>query len=221
MVLLLLLLFFLKVRLFLRYDNQNGGFRCTVKVLCFAFPLYPPRKKKNKKVKKAKKEPKRKKAAPTLQKELSDVAKATRIGHAVAVGKTKKKTKAVKTPLEKVKAAASALRILALKAKALLPPLWDSLTFTVESLHIAVGCDDAADTAVGYGLICAALEGLCAVENETDRLIVGEDVSVRPDFLTPGFLLDLSLRVDIRVIKALYALSSAQIAYYKDKLNRK
>ena len=225
----ILLFLFLTVKLFARYDSENGALSASVKVLFFTFPLYPVPKKKKTKIKKEslrekksseQKKRRKKKTNPVslLQKELSGVAKAAHIGGAITSHARRKNEREPENEFwKKVKNIVGSLRILTVKAKGFLPKFFDALTLTVESLRIKVGSADAADTAIGYGMICSALETLYALQNETDRFHMREDITVDTDFLSSETSLKLSLRLDVRICKVLYALYLAEDAYYEYK----
>ena len=230
--LLVLLFLFLTVKLRVTYDSESGALSATAGALFFTFPIYPPPKKKRKPTEKVRKKlfeeektkkerkSKRKKQNPVslLQKELSNVAKAAHIGGAITSHARRKKEGPEQNEFfGKVKNAVSVVRILMIKAKGFLPAFFDALSLSVESLHIIVGGADAADVAVGYGLICSCLETLSAASHETEHFRMGDDILVDTDFLAGSPALRLSVRLDVRAAKVLRALYLAEDAYYEYK----
>lgn len=236
LLLLVLLFLFLTVKLRVTYDSENGALSATAGALFFTFPIYPPPKKKRKPTKKAQKKArkklfeeekpkkerksKRKKQNPVslLQKELSNVAKAAHIGGAITShARRKGESTGQNAFFGKIRNAVSAVRILLIKAKGFLPAFFDALSLSVESLHIVVGGADAADVAVGYGMICSCLETLSAASHETEHFRMGDDILVDTDFLAGSPTLRLSVRLDVRAAKVLRALYLAEDAYYEYK----
>ena len=236
LLLLVLLFLFLTVKLRVTYDSESGAFSATAGALFFTFPIYPPPKKKRKPTKKAKKKArkklfeeekpkkerksKKKKQNPVslLQKELSNVAKAAHIGGAITShARRKGESTGQNAFFGKIRNAVSAVRILLIKAKGFLPAFFDALSLSVESLHIVVGGSDAADVAVGYGMICSCLETLSAASHETEHFRMGDDILVDTDFLAGSPTLRLSVRLDVRAAKVLRALYLAEDAYYEYK----
>lgn len=236
LLLLVLLFLFLTVKLRVTYDSESGALSATAGALFFTFPIYPPPKKKRKPTKKAQKKArkkffeeekpkkerksKRKKQNPVslLQKELSNVAKAAHIGGAITShARRKGESTGQNAFFGKIRNAVSAVRILLIKAKGFLPVFFDALSLSVESLHIVVGGADAADVAVGYGMICSCLETLSAASYETEHFRMGDDILVDTDFLAGSPTLRLSVRLDVRAAKVLRALYLAEDAYYEYK----
>ncbi len=236
LLLLVLLFLFLTVKLRVTYDSESGALSATAGALFFTFPIYPPPKKKRKPTKKAQKKArkklfeeekpkkerksKRKKQNPVslLQKELSNVAKAAHIGGAITShARRKGESTGQNAFFGKIRNAVSAVRILLIKAKGFLPAFFDALSLSVESLHIVVGGADAADVAVGYGMICSCLETLSAASHETEHFRMGDDILVDTDFLAGSPTLRLSVRLDVRAAKVLRALYLAEDAYYEYK----
>lgn len=230
--LLVLLFLFLTVKLRVTYDSESGALSATAGALFFTFPIYPPPKKKRKPTEKVRKKlfeeekpkkerkGKKKKQNPVslLQKELSNVAKAAHIGGAITSHARRKKEGPEQNEFfGKVKNAVSVVRILMIKAKGFLPAFFDALSLSVESLHIIVGGADAADVAVGYGMICSCLETLSAASHETEHFRMGDDILVDTDFLAGSPTLRLSVRLDVRAAKVLRALYLAEDAYYEYK----
>lgn len=234
--LLVLLFLFLTVKLRVTYDSESGALSATAGALFFTFPIYPVPKKKRKPTKKAQKKArkklfeeekpkkerksKRKKQNPVslLQKELSNVAKAAHIGGAITShARRKGESTGQNAFFGKIRNAVSAVRILLIKAKGFLPAFFDALSLSVESLHIVVGGADAADVAVGYGMICSCLETLSAASHETEHFRMGDDILVDTDFLAGSPALRLSVRLDVRAAKVLRALYLAEDAYYEYK----
>lgn len=234
--LLVLLFLFLTVKLRVTYDSESGALSATAGALFFTFPIYPPPKKKRKPTKKAQKKArkklfeeekpkkerksKKKKQNPVslLQKELSNVAKAAHIGGAITSHARRKGESTGQNAFSgKIRNAVSAVRILLIKAKGFLPAFFDALSLSVESLHIVVGGADAADVAVGYGMICSCLETLSAASHETEHFRMGDDILVDTDFLAGSPALRLSVRLDVRAAKVLRALYLAEDAYYEYK----
>lgn len=236
LLLLVLLFLFLTVKLRVTYDSESGALSATAGALFFTFPIYPPPKKKRKPTKKAQKKArkklfeeekpkkerksKKKKQNPVslLQKELSNVAKAAHIGGAITShARRKGESTGQNAFFGKIRNAVSAVRILLIKAKGFLPAFFDALSLSVESLHIVVGGADAADVAVGYGMICSCLETLSAASRETEHFRMGDDILVDTDFLAGSPTLRLSVRLDVRAAKVLRALYLAEDAYYEYK----
>ncbi len=236
LLLLVLLFLFLTVKLRVTYDSESGALSATAGALFFTFPIYPPPKKKRKPTKKAQKKArkklfeeekpkkerksKKKKQNPVslLQKELSNVAKAAHIGGAIISHARRKGERTEQNAFfGKIRNAVSAVRILLIKAKGFLPAFFDALSLSVESLHIIVGGADAADVAVGYGMICSCLETLSAASHETEHFRMGDDILVDTDFLAGSPTLRLSVRLDVRAAKVLRALYLAEDAYYEYK----
>ena len=236
LLLLVLLFLFLTVKLRVTYDSESGALSATAGALFFTFPIYPPPKKKRKPTKKAQKKArkklfeeekpkkerksKRKKQNPVslLQKELSNVAKAAHIGGAITShARRKGESTGQNAFFGKIRNAVSAVRILLIKARGFLPAFFDALSLSVESLHIVVGGADAADVAVGYGMICSCLETLSAANHETEHFRMGDDILVDTDFLAGIPTLRLSVRLDVRAAKVLRALYLAEDAYYEYK----
>ena len=211
LLLLVLLFLFLTVKLRVTYDSESGALSATAGALFFTFPIYPPPKKKRKPTKKAQKKArkklfeeekpkkerksKKKKQNPVslLQKELSNVAKAAHIGGAITSHARRKGESTGQNAF------------------------FDALSLSVESLHIVVGGADAADVAVGYGMICSCLETLSAASHETEHFRMGDDILVDTDFLAGSPTLRLSVRLDVRAAKVLRALYLAEDAYYEYK----
>lgn len=223
--------YFLKVRLAVRYDSFDRALFFAVKVGVVTIPIYPPRKKKSTKMptlaealaEKARKDEKKKKSKENggknpfsaFQKELSAVARATHIGGAISA--RRKKDVSDNRFVQKARRIAAAIRIFVARARAFLPTFSDAITLSVDSLHITAASADAADTAIGYGVLCGALETLCAASRECERLHLSDDIRVDTDFCSDKPQFSVSAHADVRVFKVLVAFYRAEDAYYTEK----
>lgn len=232
---LILTVVFLRVRVLVRYDSRDSAFFAAAKLGFITLPLYPPRPKKRavlsldeelaKKARKDEKE-KQKKAKGNgksplslFRKELSAVARATHIGGAIS--SRRRKDPPDNSPVQKARRIAAAVRIFVARVRAFLPPFFDAIALSIDSLHITVAGTDAADTAIGYGIVCASLETLYAVNREwkwgEKHFHIAEDIRVDTDFCAVKTEFSLSAHADIRPFKLLVALYRAEDAYYTEK----
>lgn len=220
LLLLILLYFVLTVRFYVSYCSSTGAFSARLRVWFVTVSLYPPAPKKQKKIKKArlrKRRPssrRKKNPLAVFRRELSGLARAAHIGQAIT--RRKKETEIPENKLlRRAREIASALRIFAVKLKGFLPDFADSITVTVESLHLTAGSEDAADAAVCYGILCGGVQALYAVSEETEHFHLSDRVSVDVDFLAPRTECEITLRADVRVFKVIKALYGAEAALYK------
>lgn len=207
LLLIVALVFFLTVRLFVKYNSENGELVLFAKVLFFKIGIFP--KKESSVSHKPKKKRNKKKKRKKLIKE-SDLKKASE--HAEAASEKKKSSVS-----DKVHNLSELLKMIAIKLKELVPGILSSLTLEVKRLHVAVGGDDAAQAAVGYGVFCGALQTLLAVENECKKIKFYDDIYVGVDYTSGKISADIEIALKIRVYKVLAALYRAEDAYYSYK----
>lgn len=199
------LLFFLVCRLIFKYDSDTGEISLFFEALFVKFRIYPkdPVKARKKKIKaelkKAKKRKKEKKKI--LRNGLSDIAKDA---HAVSDSGEKKPTLS-----EKASHLSEMLKKIAAKIRVLVPGIMRSISLEIRRLDIVVGGEDAAESAVSYGTVCAGVDMLFAIGEECRRFTVGDDVFVAIDYGGEKIRAEIELIIRVRAYKALIAVLRA------------
>ncbi|MBQ7337696.1 MAG: DUF2953 domain-containing protein [Clostridia bacterium] len=197
-LMILLLLVPIKVRLRVREDGA-----LQVRAYASVIPVYTqPPKEKPFRVRDytpramAKKE---KKKARMLARQRKKVAKRT----------AKKPQAPVKKPTltlkQKVAKLTDTLSLITSLIDALHERLFRSTHIHVHRLAIRIGTDDAAKTALLYGVICPAAELLLEALHHSANLHLHhpEQMSVQPDFVNNTFHIELDIRLQMRVVHAL------------------
>lgn len=85
------------------------------------------------------------------------------------------------------------------------------LRIDLARLHITVASDDAATTAIYYGLVCDALTHLLPVLESTKgfKTPKAQDISVRADYLSEHITADVKISMSLRVWHVLHTLITA------------
>ena len=206
LLLLIALVFFLNVRVFLKYNTETGKFHVSLRVLFVTVDIYPRKPKPEKTGKQKKKKAKKKRKLQHNQ----DYKKAEQHAKRVSDGE--------KIPVShKVHEFTELLKMISIKLRELVPGVFGAITLEVRKLYISVGGEDAAAAAVGYGAVCGTLQTLFAVENQCKKIKFGEDIYVGVDYISGKIKADFEISLKIRAIKVLAALYRAEDAYYSYK----
>lgn len=189
-LLLIVALLSLKIKVDLFY---NDSFKVRIRVLCFRYTLFPRKKKRvdlkdfsyEKHQRRLEKE-----RAKQEKKEKEDLLKA------------KEKAKAPKE--KKTRYSITALIRAALHLLKKIPPrLFRCFRFDVARLHITVGTEDAAKTALQYGWISQGVAYALTLISEGSHLSRRsfERTRVSADFFTAGIRADVAVTVSVRPIR--------------------
>lgn len=195
---LLLLVLALVVRIGIRYDTDSGNYELYVKAFCFKYKILPQKKKKQKALKKRKKQHNKNEKKPSSVVTDEDLKKLEEDAKGASENNGPKEKK---TLSERIGHFTSLVKSITDKIKILAPAGVSSLKFEIRRLDIVVGCEDAAKTAISYGAICAAVEGLYAVGQESRKFIIGDKVFLGVDYLSEKFSADIELIIHIKISK--------------------
>lgn len=205
-ILLFLLIFFLVVKVCFDYDTDTGKMNLYLKVIFVKYKIFPadPAKAKRKADKKAKKKDKEK-----TKKSSSEITSGNYITDEDlkrmeddAKGASEKVKAKEKVPFsDRINSFTSLVRTLTEKILILSPAVRSSLKLEIKELNIIVASADAANAAIGYGAVCAAIEGLCAVSREVRGFKLADDVFVGVDYCREKFSANMKLVLHIRLAK--------------------
>ena len=200
----LALLLLLRVRIVV---TVREGVTLTARVLCLSFRLYPRKRRRVRWSKRAvaraarKKRRKKQKAA----KKAARKARKRQDGHAVC------KPAAKPTLREN-------LRLVRVLVATLIRRTGKHLTLHTARLHIRVAAEDAAKTAVLYGVISQSVAYLLALTERIARVRSGKnEVSVTADFIGERTTADIKLVFSMRLWGALTTALSLALAFLKEK----
>ena len=203
-LILLVLLLFLKVRLCLIYEDD---FSVKVKVLIFNIPLFPQKKKKTKTRAYSKK---------ALQK------KQDRLNKKAEKKKKKQKPEPPADPAEEKSKSEKLKDILGLIKMVLenvMSPFGRYLKVEIIKMHITVGNDDPAKTAVMYGGICQAASYVIELLSNLTNVDVKRknSIDIRPDFFEGKTTAKINITLGLRVWHALSLAIKFFMGYLKHK----
>jgi len=207
-LLVLVLLLLLRVRIVV---TVREGVTLTARVLCLSFRLFPRKRKRVRWSKRATARAARKKRRKEQRaaKKAAKKARKRRDGH--AVGKP-----AAKPTLREN------LRLVRVLLAVLIHRTGKHLSLHTARLHIRVGAEDAAKTAVLYGIVSQSVAYLLALTERVTRLRSGKDeVSVTADFLAEKTTADVKLVFSMRVYGALATGLTLALGFLKERRRQK
>ena len=221
LLLLILLITMLRVHLIIEADTSA---RVYIKLLFIKIRLYPKEKKElNLKDYSPKRIAKRarkmkKKAEVKLKKEAK---KSKRNKKKQEQGNTSEKSsKRQKLSLaETTEIVALVLEL----TKTFFRKFGQRLRLDLTKIHINVGSEDAAKTALTYGAICSGVSCLCEFLDSmfTVRSHCERDIIVNADFLSEATNLDITINVSLRVWEAIDIALAVAINFVKQKILNK
>ena len=190
--LIFLLLYVLVCKVRLKYDTDTKEIVLSLKVFFVNIRLYPRKKKKTKLKKLGKFKSKTKKPKRTKKPKLSEKHNKPQ--------KVKKQAEEpeAKTFSEKFSEACRKVKILS-------GGLFGALSLDIKRLDIVVGGVDAAQVAINYGIVCAAVETLYAVGKNTKKIKTFDEVFVAVDYLEPKVRAEVDAVLKVRAIKIVIA----------------
>ncbi len=198
-IILLVLLMFLKVRLCLAYEDD---FSVKIKVLLFNINIYP---------RSVKKPNPKKYSIKALQKKQKKLGK----------NKTKKSQPAPNASPEKDKATKikEILELIKIILKNVMSPFGRYLKVEIIKMHITVGTDDPAKTAVVYGGICQLTSYIVELLSNLTNVDVKKknSIIVKPDFLEGKTNAKINITLGLRVWHSLSIAFKFFMAYIKRK----
>ena len=206
--LIFLLLFVLTAKIRFRFDTDTGVFGISAKILLFNINILPVNeKKKHKKelrqakrlARKTQKEKDGKDHLFAKNKKLQENEK--RLAEMQKNADTVSDTK--KTLSEKIASLSTLLTDICEKIKIIVPGTYGALSLDIRKLDIVVGGEDAAKTAISYGIVCGAVETLYAVGSRCRKLKVGSKVFVACDYLGESFRCEFDMVLKVRVFRLL------------------
>ena len=203
----LVLLFFLPIRVSFRYAGENtggsmgSGAEVFLHILLLKFQLYPKRKKINIKDFDIKK----------LRKKGLKLKKHTK----GAAGKTKKVQKRYRK--DKKRDLKGSVRLGKALVQALAGKLCKYLKIRIKFAEIRIAARDAAETAVLYGWIIQAAAGICALLTQYFRVSDGDCRNVRivADYTSAKGSVACALEAQLRVWQLLSILVSAGLVFVR------
>lgn len=196
---LIVLLLFLKIRLCLVYDDD---FSVKIKVLLFNINLFPrSRKKPNPK----------KYSIKALQKKQNKLNPKNAKKNKPIPQKTTKKDKSTK--LKEI------LELIKIILENVMSPFGRYLKVEIIKMHITVGTDDAAKTAVAYGGICQLTSYIVELLSNLTNVDVKKknSIIVQPDFLEGKTNAKINITLGLRVWHSLSLAFKFFMAYIKRK----
>lgn len=202
-VFLLILIAFLIVKICFNYNTDTGKMDLYLKVLFFKYKIFPkdPLRSKRKAIKKSKKKEKSKKAtAEKAGHYITDEELKTLEQDAKGASKNEQPEEK-KSFSDRINHFINLVRSLNTKISILAPAVRSSLKLEIKRLNVVVASKDAANAAVYYGLVCAAIEGLYAVGREVRGFKIADDVFVDVDYCKEKFSADIGLVLHIRASK--------------------
>ncbi len=206
LLLLFLLIFFLTVKLVFEYDTDTGKILLYIKALFIKYTILPqdPIKVRKKALKKQKKKENelKKKLAEKHKKELSFTDEELKKLEADAKGASEAKDEKEKVPFsERIKHFTELVGSVVGKVKVLAPAVLSAIKLEIKRLDVVVGGDDAANAAIAYGAVCAAIDALYAVGKNTKKLKISDKVFVAVDYSGEKFRADMAIALHVRVAK--------------------
>ena len=206
LLLLFLLIFFLTVKLCFEYDTDTGKISLYIKALFIKYTVLPqdPAKARKKALKKQKKKENdlKKKLSEKHKKELSFTDEELKKLEADAKGASEAKDEKEKVPFsERIKHFIELIGSFIAKIKVLAPAILSAIKLEIKRLDVVVGGDDAANAAISYGAVCAAIDALYAVGKNTKKLKVSDKVFVAVDYSGEKFRADMAIALHVRVAK--------------------
>lgn len=170
---LLLIVFILSLSIRFHVQYLNNVPAAYVKILCFKLPLYPSKPKKKTKKTKVKKKQRKKTSAPEEKPKQSLGDIRSGVGTVIDI------------------------------ITALLEKFLSSLTVTATRIHISVGSDNAAKTALLYGGICQGVSYLIELLDNVARLKTHKNtyIHVGCDFSSEETVAEIHLVLSMRVYR--------------------
>ena len=170
---LLLIVFILSLSIRFHVQYLNNAPGAYVKILCFKLPLYPSKPKKKTKKTKAKKKQREKTSVPEEKPKQSLGDIRSGVGTVIDI------------------------------ITALLEKFLSSLTVTATRIHISVGSDNAAKTALLYGGICQGVSYLIELLDNVTRLKTHKStyIHVGCDFSSEETVAEIHLVLSMRVYR--------------------
>lgn len=196
-IILLVLLMFLKIRLCLVYEND---FSVKLKILIFNINLFPRSTKK----------PNPKKfSIKALQKKQNKLGKKKKSKSDTKQAQTKDKSTKVKDILEIIK----------IILENVMSPFGRYLKVEIIKMHITVGSDDAAKTAVAYGGVCQLTSYIVELLSNLTNVDVKKknSITVEPDFLEGKTNADINITLGLKVWHGLALAFKFFMGYIKRK----
>lgn len=209
-----LLLMLLRIKLFITYREDVA---LTAGALGLRIRLFP----RPKKVKWRRYSPKKAKKLQDKQ-EKKQAAKAAKKAKKKAEKKARKEAEKTSPSKKRKKTLTDKIRFVRALLAAVTRKTHRHLRLQTARLHIRVASDDAAKTAILYGVVCQSVAYLlAALDNVTKLKSTTTQVSVEPDFLAEKSSADVRIVLSVRVFGALMILLGAALAYVKHKFERK
>ncbi len=206
--LIFLLLFLLTAKIRFRFDTDTGVFGMSAKAFLFNINILPvnEKKKQKKDLKQARRLAKKIQKGKNGKDHLFVKNKKIREAESLLAEMQKNADTASdkkKTFSEKIDSFKSLLTNICEKIKIIVPGTYNALSLDIKKLDIVVGAGDAAKTAISYGIVCAAVEGLYAVGKRSGKLKVGNKVFVGCDYLGESFRCEFDIVLKVRVFRLL------------------
>ncbi len=202
-VLLLILVAFLIVKICFNYNTDTGKMDLYLKVLFFKYKILPkdPLKSKRKALKKSKKKGKSKKATNEKTGQYITDEELKTMEQDAKGASEKEQPEEKKSFSDRINHFINLVMSLNAKINILAPAVRSSLKLEIKRLSVVVASKDAANAAIYYGLVCAAIEGLYAVGREVRGFKIADDVFVDVDYCKEKFSADIGLVLHIRASK--------------------
>ena len=202
--------------------TSAGNLALELKILFFKFPLFPKPEKKKLRLKDYKIKRYRKNEAKKAEKEAKKAAKKQK-------KKAQKKSKSPAKPTDATAEKKEKKDIVGLVetvlsvAKVFLSRFGHHLRIDVKKIVLTVATGDAAKTAILYGAVCGAMQGLVTfLENKanfkTDR---DSDIRVEIDFLAEKPSADIDLAFSFRIWQIFDLAFRSLFAFIKATLHKK
>ena len=203
------LLLALRVRLIITYRTELC---IRLRVLFLRFTLYPRKKK----IKPKKYSPRKQARA---EKWAAEKAARRAAKRAAKKKKQQKKKGAASLAPPKKKTLPERIRLIRALCAALIRRTHKHLRLHMARLHVRIGTDDAAKTAVLYGAVSQAISHLLFALDKITRLrAVEPQVAVIADFGNEKTTADIKLVISIRVWGVLATALGVGLSYAKNKL---
>lgn len=205
-VALIVILLFVRAAVTVTYSDDLS---VVLKILFLKFSLYPKKEKKpitslSKKQLLRLEKKKQKKADKKSKKKAKKAGENN--GHAVGKQKKKKKHSIVET-----------LTLLKDIFSSVAPKLAKYLKITLAKIHITVATDDAAKTAITYGVVSQSVAYLIEALDIHANLCGERDIAVDVDYLSEKSRADLDIKLSLRVWQVIYILLPALIKAGQEK----
>ena len=170
-----------------RLRANGGGVSAVLKILFFKYALYPLEDK-----------PKKKKRAKKAKKKT--------VGTKAAPTQKSKKKNDLGSILDLVKSIALPI----------VNGLGKHLRIRLKKLHVIIGCEDAAETAVLYGIACNACDELLEILGRAMKYSADSGaVYIDTDYVSEKTSFDIDVVFKLRVYGALSILLKALMGYIK------